>query len=136
MTNVLLTTDRRRKIQVDISRECRFCHEDDESTICLFKYCRLVAELWSKAGMDLRRTTNSLQDWVEHIFNTITQEELWRFISILWSIWKECNKVIWNNKTFNPSHVISIGAPMLQVGERPKAYQQCHIEGWNREPNG
>ncbi|CAH9088403.1 unnamed protein product [Cuscuta epithymum] len=109
MTGTLPTADKLWERRVDISGACRLCKEAEETSIHLFNECRVVIEVWQKAGKPVQRHDTSVEEWVKTIFSSQTEDDICKFLTMLWSIWKARNELIWKNKHFKADHVGIIG---------------------------
>lgn len=57
--NILLTRKKLRDIGLNFSRECLFCHNEDENVNHLFKLCSFTATIWATINLNWPNPSNS-----------------------------------------------------------------------------
>ncbi|CAH9117778.1 unnamed protein product [Cuscuta europaea] len=113
MTKVLPTTENLRRRRVDVPSECQVCNSESESTLHFSNNCSIITELWAKLGLNFQQQYTSMSEWVQFVFDRLSEEKLCVLISTLWRIWKARNDVVWRGDQSNFDQVIAAGAATM-----------------------
>lgn len=97
-----------------ISPTCPICEYEEEITAHLFCHCSIVSSAWEQSeiplslvGISVDQTFNDwLLDWL--ILLQEDMDRLFLFISLLWTIWKQRNQLVFSNEAFNSNEVVAI----------------------------
>ncbi|XP_062028933.1 uncharacterized protein LOC133744926 [Rosa rugosa] len=74
---------------------------------------------------------NSMKEWVLDMLDVLNKSQVDIFFMLLWAIWSERNKLVWNGGTFNPMHTVTWSMHLLSE------YQRCHPEkSSHKSPRG
>ncbi|XP_024156142.1 uncharacterized protein LOC112164137 [Rosa chinensis] len=122
-----------RRVNLD-ERICPFCRCESETTLHVFMECNVIACMWLFSSLGLRaknHTTNSVKEWVLDMLDVLNKSQVDIFFMLLWAIWSERNKLVWNGGTFNPMHTVTWSMHLLSE------YQRCHPEkSTHKSPRG
>eukprot|EP00253_Pinus_taeda_P002079 PITA_02079 len=103
----ILTWDKLRRRNYQGPSYCHNCEHNEETLQQLLDACPLANQLWEKASFRCQRQCrkendiiNSLRQWPQRPYKSELLNRLWNILPglILWSIWKERNKIIFKNQ--------------------------------------
>jgi hypothetical protein len=81
-----------------------------ESDVHLFKKCNALDSFWKACYVrELPRLhpANNLFDWIRDVALSYNNQQLDMLLTCLWAVWKERNKIIWNEGSYNPLFMAS-----------------------------
>ncbi|KAL6143754.1 hypothetical protein ACLB2K_054449 [Fragaria x ananassa] len=91
---------------------CLMCNHILEDNMHLFLHCPYAQETWSTASIPNNAANHvNLQDWLLTLVGTVTKDVFAKVLIIMWSIWKNRNTQLWENKRQRPSE-----AALLSLG--------------------
>ena len=83
---------------------CLMCNHILEDNMHLFLHCPYAQETWSTASIPNNAANHvNLQDWLLTLVGTVTKDVFAKVLIIMWSIWKNRNTQLWENKKQKPS---------------------------------
>lgn len=95
----LPTKDQLRIKRVDVNAMCPLCNFDQETIIHTLIYCSFARLCWDSIGcMSEVQECTSFADWMTGAFKKYNGEELKKISIICWSLWKNINELVWNQK--------------------------------------
>eukprot|EP00253_Pinus_taeda_P031278 PITA_31278 len=109
--NKILTWDRIQKKGFNGPSRCYLCNNDTETRDHLLVRCPYTEKLWllakrlfKKPGTNSREFNDLIFNWSKETFGCRVIQRAWNLISpfILWMIWKERNRRIFQNSAKNP----------------------------------
>lgn len=83
---------------------CIFCHNHIESDVHLFMRCSALVNFWyacSFGELARNQSQRSISEWIFEVATNHTSQQLDKFLTCLWVIWKERNNILWNGGDFN-----------------------------------
>ncbi|XP_062028713.1 uncharacterized protein LOC133744661 [Rosa rugosa] len=144
LKNIIPTKEalmQRRVAMVD--PKCMFCMAAVETGTHLFKSCLALQCFWLFGPLKLNATAhpaNCVRDWVLDMIDSLSGDQRDFFFMGLWAIWKERNKLVWNDDHFQPMHMIQWATQMLEDFQKyhPKAVrkQRRPLTKWQNPPSG
>ncbi|KAL6204988.1 hypothetical protein ACLB2K_022254 [Fragaria x ananassa] len=116
-----------RKVNVS-DMHCLLCGVVAETGAHLFKECAVVKAFWRQTPLRLVLPTFSdvsLVEWCWLTLEALNKDQQELFLSCLWAIWSERNKVFWHRVSFNCSFLAQWVVQFL--GEYKKVHVKAHI---------
>ena len=104
---------RRRHVQV-IDLLCPFCRNKDEDACHLFFSCNKIVPIWWESLSWVNISGTFLQDPRHHFLQhghgldagiRFNRWKCW-WVTLTWTIWKQRNKIVFSNETFNGSKLM------------------------------
>ncbi|XP_062028922.1 uncharacterized protein LOC133744912 [Rosa rugosa] len=141
---ILPTLSQLRGRRVPLVGGCYFCNEEDESIFHITVDCPFVRDLIqlvrSFTAILTHSSSNSIADWLQSCYSSLSSEDFAFLLVLLWAVWKERNKRVWNNKFQSLSQVhfqavtlfqslkLALSTRTVRVGRRPRL--------WSPPPSG
>ncbi|XP_062101909.1 uncharacterized protein LOC133809260 [Humulus lupulus] len=99
---------------VDIEMNCPYCPFEPESiTHCLIN-CPFVHNCWRRSGLAVESPfLGSFGNWLDHCLRDKDESECQKIASLLWSIWRTRNNLVWHHKKMSPASVVFLSSSML-----------------------
>ncbi|KAJ4778130.1 RNA-directed DNA polymerase (reverse transcriptase)-related family protein [Rhynchospora pubera] len=88
---------------------CPRCKERDETDYHIFFSCTASRAAWFISPLSIRsdRITQSVPEFLEHIFQTQDPSNISLFCNILWSIWEHRNQWVFSQKMTSPESILN-----------------------------
>ncbi|CAN1166125.1 Putative ribonuclease H protein At1g65750 [Linum perenne] len=140
------TALRERRIGVPVA--CGLCEGPPETLWHLFFECDTARRCWQHLGklqfIDASiQGVTSFKDWMLQIINTSPEKVVQEALVVLWSLWKERNARVWDNKKLRPAWILKPGleelADWLRAREKRNVVQQPMVQRcdrWHPPPRG
>ncbi|CAN1305737.1 hypothetical protein LINPERPRIM_LOCUS26598 [Linum perenne] len=79
---------------MEVAELCGCCGQEEETCEHLFFRCVVAERYWEEVGVgsllhSAQQVAGGAANWLFHIFNTASQEQIQRVFLLLWAIWKE-----------------------------------------------
>ncbi|CAN1313492.1 Leucine-rich repeat receptor-like protein kinase TDR [Linum perenne] len=102
---------------------CGNCNSGGESYEHLFLMCDVAQACWRSAGLtaviqNSWQGGQTIGEWLANILTANSAETVRKVFVVLWSIWKERNARVWNNKYMMPSWIVKLGLDELAEWEK------------------
>ncbi|KAM5562230.1 hypothetical protein ABKV19_017448 [Rosa sericea] len=136
--SILPTLSQLRGRRVPLLGGCFFCNAEDESILHVTLECPFVRDLINMVpslhNILTSSIPNSIVDWLQSCYSSLSREDFSLLLVLLWAIWKERNKRVWNNKFqslsqvyFHTVHLFqslktALPAKVPRVGRRPRPW--------------
>lgn len=116
--NYLPTRQRLKDKGVNCSLDCVLCESNIEDNFHLFFKCPSSCNIWSMSTMaatvtHLINQGNAFSTTIFNILQVVSESNGALFCCTMWSIWKQRNKKLWNDKIDDNTHVVDRAKPML-----------------------
>nr|GMC81691.1 uncharacterized protein LOC109176397 [Ipomoea batatas] len=87
--------------RVEIPPDCPLCHKEVESRSHLFLDCEFSKPVWDNTILPLHILEASFESWLSQVVDLDDENKSRSIIAILWTVWKNRNEYVWNNKQWN-----------------------------------
>nr|GMC95499.1 uncharacterized protein LOC109183758 [Ipomoea batatas] len=87
--------------RVEIPPDCPLCHKEVESRSHLFLDCEFSKPVWDNTILPLHILEASFESWLSQVVDLDDENKSRSIIAILWTVWKNMNEYVWNNKQWN-----------------------------------
>nr|GMD83770.1 uncharacterized protein LOC109174248 [Ipomoea batatas] len=87
--------------RVEIPHDCPLCHKEVESRSHLFLDCEFSKPVWDNTILPLHILEASFESWLSQVVDLDDEIKSRSIIAILWTVWKNRNEYVWNNKQWN-----------------------------------
>jgi exonuclease III len=152
--NRILTWDNLMKRGFTGPSRCSLCMQNEETMEHLLNTCHYSQQIWDWGAQAMRRSQRNrssiretLVNWDAVSFHNPILQRIWQLLPgfILWALWKERNKRIFNSTPSPPpvtwDRVIRFIRETVLSTTWPQEAMQCRpeekriLEGWNLPPN-
>ncbi|KAL6180620.1 hypothetical protein ACLB2K_047281 [Fragaria x ananassa] len=94
---------------------CLMCQHHIENVMHMFFQCQYAQETWNVAAITIDVSNHDFfKDCLMHMASTMTKHTFARALVILWSIWKNQNSQLWEDKKQRPSDAAMLSLGWLQ----------------------
>ncbi|KAL6222493.1 hypothetical protein ACLB2K_005885 [Fragaria x ananassa] len=83
----------------------------------VFKECNVVACFWLFSPLGLRARNhgaNNMVEWLTEMMKTLQTKQIEVFFVLLWALWVERNKLIWEGGIFDPMRTVHWALGLLE----------------------
>lgn len=122
---------------------CLFCKDKEECDVHIFKQCWVLESFWNACtlGMLLNlHPTSNIIDWMVEASFTLSCELFEKFLTCLWTIWRERNNILWNESDFSTLFMATWASNHLQDYQRlhhsKKVMKKRILTHWISPPSG
>jgi exonuclease III len=152
--NRILTWDNLMKKGFTGPSRCTLCMQSEETMEHLLNTCQYSQQIWDWGAQTMRRSQRNrssiretLANWDAVSFYNPILQRIWQLLPgfILWAIWKERNKRIFNSSSSPPFTTWDrvtrfiretvLSSSWLQEDTKCKPEEESILEGWNLPPN-
>ncbi|XP_024164679.1 uncharacterized protein LOC112171781 [Rosa chinensis] len=130
----------KKKIHIHDLR-CMFCMGDVETGTHLFNPALLCFWLYGPLKLNaLEHPATCIKEWTLDMLDELTNDHRDFFFVGLWAIWRERNKMVWNDAAFQPMFLIDWAVHFLKDYQKyhPKAVKKKKrpLTKWQCPPSG
>ncbi|KAL2902341.1 hypothetical protein RDABS01_027423 [Bienertia sinuspersici] len=113
--NPINVTENVKRKGLHVNELCIFCNKHEESASHLFRECEIVARIWKASSLGINVKEDKIipaRVWVFNWLNYLAKMEdqsdqaIFDFIYILWSIWLARNEVRFRGTRFHPESIM------------------------------
>ncbi|XP_074342398.1 uncharacterized protein LOC141679917 [Apium graveolens] len=99
LTGCLPTKEQLLSRRVAVIEQCPVCNLESDTVSHILITCPFAKLCWTKVGCQIDTHMNqSFQEWLSGAVQKYKGEELLRICMVCWSIWKNRNSIVWNQK--------------------------------------
>ncbi|XP_074313796.1 uncharacterized protein LOC141648990 [Silene latifolia] len=99
--------------------KCSFCNSFAESSLHLFRDCRVAWWVWEGLGVEgvMEEGGSGVRDWVEVCWKGTVESKYGKFMVGYWALWELRNTVVFEGSDIDPEKVVRRMMDVLEEGD-------------------
>ncbi|KAK9689069.1 hypothetical protein RND81_09G033400 [Saponaria officinalis] len=87
---------------------CPLCSNDSETSLHLFRGCRVGGGIWGRLGLEVLKSTGFERgmEWVEAVWRDMGERERVEFMTGCWAVWEWRNKAVFEGSKMGVEDVV------------------------------